>query len=252
MLARTDVTQIQETPTVILPPVLSVTGVGKSFGGLHAVNDVGFEVGPGEVVGLIGPNGAGKTTMFNLVCGQLKPDRGSVLFDSVDVTALAPSAAKRRGIMRSYQDGGIFGKLTAAENVMVPMLARGLKPRQADELARKALGRLGLAPVVNDLAERLSGGQRKLIDFARCAVSEASLVLLDEPTNGVHPSIATTMAEVIRERQRNGVACVIISHDLPWIFSLCSRVVVMVAGEKMTEGLPEVVGADPRVHAAYL
>jgi ABC-type branched-subunit amino acid transport system ATPase component len=109
-----------------------------------------------------------------------------------------------------------------------------------------------LAPVLEERAERLSGGQRKLIDFARCLVTDARLIMLDEPTTGVHPSVAQSISRLIAERQADGVAFLVVSHDLPWAFAICTRAIVMVAGEKLIEDVPEVVGNDPRVHEAYL
>jgi ABC-type branched-subunit amino acid transport system ATPase component len=224
----------------------------KAFGGNRAVAGISFDVGQGEAVALIGPNGAGKTTLLNLLSGQYRPDGGRVLFCRRDVTRLAASHALRRGMLRAYQDGGVFAKLTAVENVMVPALARGLPLRQAEQSARAALTRLGLAPVSEERAERLSGGQRKLVDFARCLVTDAKIIMLDEPTTGVHPSVARSLALLIEERQAKGAAFLVVSHDLPWAFGLCSRAIVMVAGEKLIEDRPEIVGSDPRVHEAYL
>ena len=232
--------------------LLEIHGVTKAFGGNHAVEDVSFNVDEGEAVALIGPNGAGKTTLLNLLSGQHVPDRGRVLFDAHDVTRLAPSHVRRGGMLRAYQDGGVFPKLSAVENVMVPALARGLSTAQAEARARQSLVRLGLEPVLEERAERLSGGQRKLVDFARCLATDARLIMLDEPTTGVHPSIAQSLARLIAERQTEGRSFLLVSHDLPWAFGICTRAVVMVAGEKLIEDLPELVGNDPRVHEAYL
>ena len=231
-------------------PLLRVEAVGQSFGGIRAVHAVSFDVAEGEVLALMGPNGAGKTTLLNLLSGQRAPETGRVMFGGADVTRAAASSAKRRGMLRSYQNGGMFPKLTALENALVPLLARGV-PR-ARERARGALQRLGLAPVLDDPVETLSGGQRKLIDFARCLATEARLVLLDEPTNGVHPYLGQVMAREIDRLRGQGTAFVIVSHDLPWAFSICSRAIMMAAGEVLTTGSPAEVAADPRVHEAYL
>ena len=175
-----------------------------------------------------------------------------MLFAGLDVTKLGPSHRHRRQMLRGYQDGGAFPKLSAIENVMVPALARGLAKDEAEQRARTALVSLGLAPVLEERAERLSGGQRKLIDFARCLAAEAKLILLDEPTTGVHPAVSGSLASLITERQAEGTAFLLVSHDLPWAFDICTRAVVMVAGEKLIEDVPEVVGNDPQVHEAYL
>jgi len=233
-------------------PLLQVAALGHSFGGLRAVNDVSFDLGPGEVVALMGPNGAGKTTLLNLISGQRQPDSGRVLFADQDVTEASPSSPARKGMLRSYQNGGIFAKLTATENVAVPLLARGIPLGQARERSRDVLVQLGLAPVLDDRAELLSGGQRKLIDFARCVANRVRLVLLDEPTNGVHPHLGETMAAQIGRMRDEGTAFLIVSHDLPWAFSICTRAVMMAAGEVLVAGRPADVAADSRVHEAYL
>jgi len=233
-------------------PLLVAEGLKKTFQGNRAVNGVSFEVMGGELLALIGPNGAGKTTLLNLLSGQHRPSSGRILFAGVDVTQVACFAVARREMLRGYQDGGMFLKLTALENAMVPMLARGVPTGEARRHSREALCDLGLEPVLDERAERLSGGQRKLTDFARCLAMTVSLVLLDEPTTGVHPHVAQAMADRIRRRRQEGTAFVIVSHDLPWAFSVCPRVIVMTAGEVLCEGPPNVVGADPRVREAYL
>jgi ABC-type branched-subunit amino acid transport system ATPase component len=233
-------------------PLLAVEQVSRSFGGNRAVAGVSLAVAASEIVALIGPNGAGKTTLLNLVSGQYRAEAGRIRFAGVDVTRLLPAATARRGMLRGYQDGGVFAKLTAVENVAVPLLARGARHGEAYRLAETALVRLGLGPVLGERAEHLSGGQRKLIDFARALATPARLMLLDEPTTGVHPSVALAMSSLIRERSAAGTAFLIVSHDLPWAFGICRRVVVMVAGEKLVEGPPATVSEDPRVHEAYL
>jgi ABC-type branched-subunit amino acid transport system ATPase component len=232
--------------------LLSVAGVSKAYRGLQAVAGVSFDIAPGEVVVLLGPNGAGKTTLLNLLTGQQRPDSGRVVFDGVDITRASAAAQSRRSMLRGYQDGGMFPKLTAVENAVVPLLARGMPRSEAERRGREALGRLGLAPVMDERVERLSGGQRKLTDFARCLVSDARLILLDEPTTGVHPHVATSMAQEIHRRTEAGATFLIVSHDLPWAFSVCSRVIFMAAGEILVDGDPQTVRDDPRVHEAYL
>ena len=231
---------------------LVIEALTKSFGGNRAVGGVSLGLSPGEAVALIGPNGAGKTTLLNLASGLQRPDSGRVLFRDQDVTRAAASHRSRRGMLRGYQDGGVFGKLSAVENVMVPALARGMAVGRAQHSAREALARLGLSPVADERAERVSGGQRKLIDFCRCLLTQAEVIMLDEPTTGVHPSVAASLSGLIAERQASGTAFLLVSHDLPWAFGVCTRALVMVAGETLVEGPPEQVRNDPRVHEAYL
>lgn len=231
-------------------PLLVVKDLHKAFGGHKVVNGVSFSVAEGEMLALIGPNGAGKTTLLNLLSGQHKPTAGRILFAGMDITG--KGAATSKAMLRAFQDGGVFPKLTTLENVMVPLLARGVAVREARDRAMAALCSVGLEPVAHERGERLSGGQRKLTDFSRCIAAAPRLVLLDEPTAGVHPHVAETMVGHITRQQAADVGFVIISHDLPWVFAVCPRVICLAAGEILCEGTPERVGGDPRVHEAYL
>jgi ABC-type branched-subunit amino acid transport system ATPase component len=232
--------------------VLEATGLRKSFGGNHVIDGVDFSLATGELVALVGPNGAGKTSFLNLISGQFRANEGAIRIDDVDVTGLEPKASARRKLFRSFQNGGAFGKLTAVENVAIAGMVRGMSRRQAEDAAADALGRVGLEPVAGWAAERLSGGQRKLIDFARLLLARPVIALLDEPTAGVNPAIMEVMRSIIAEMRDAGTGFVVISHDLPWVFGLCQRVVVLAAGQVLTAGSPEEVSADPRVREAYL
>ena len=232
--------------------VLQTVHLSKAFGGNHAVEDVSLTIEKAELVALVGPNGAGKTTLLNLVTGQQTPTSGSVQVNGIDVTRRQPSHRDRAPLFRSYQDGGTFPRLSALENVAVAAVARGKRRGRAERDAAEALRRVGLWPVAHERTERLSGGQRKLIDFARCLAVDAQLALFDEPTAGVNPALAELMGQVLLEKQATGVTCVTISHDLPWVFGLCPRVVVMAAGRVLLDGTPQECQSDQRVIDAYL
>jgi ABC-type branched-subunit amino acid transport system ATPase component len=232
--------------------VLEAAGLRKSFGGNHVIDGVDFRLAAAELVALVGPNGAGKTSFLNLVSGQFRPSAGTITLDGADVTGLEPKARKRRHLFRSYQNGGTFGKLTAVQNVAMAGLVRDLGRKPAEAQAAEALKRVGLGPVADWPAERLSGGQRKLIDFARLLLARPAVALLDEPTAGVNPAIMEVMRSIIAEMRDAGTGFVVISHDLPWVFGLCQRVVVLAAGKVLTMGSPAEVSADPRVREAYL
>lgn len=232
--------------------VLEATGLKKAFGGNHVIDGVDFRLAAAELVALVGPNGAGKTSFLNLVSGQMRPNAGTITLDGADVTGLEPKSRKRRQLFRSYQNGGTFGKLTAAQNVAMAGLVRDMDRRSAEASAVAALERVGLGPVADWPAERLSGGQRKLIDFARLLLAGPTVALLDEPTAGVNPAIMEVMRSIIAEMRDAGTGFIVISHDLPWVFGLCQRVVVLAAGKVLTMGSPEEVSADPRVREAYL
>ncbi len=232
--------------------VLQATGLVKQFAGFRAVDGVSLSLKSGESLALVGPNGAGKTSLLNLLSGQMELSAGSISLAGRDVSACAPSHADRTPMLRSFQNGGVFGKLTAIENVAMAAVVRGGRRSNAEKKAREALDRVGLTPVAEWRADTLSGGQRKLIDFARLLVVEPAVVLLDEPTAGVNPAIMQQMSEILLEQQARGLALIIVSHDLPWVFDLCTRVIVMATGRPLTEGTPEEVAANPEVQGAYL
>lgn len=223
-----------------------------AFGGNHAVDGVSLRVMPGELVALIGPNGAGKTSLLNIITGQQRPDSGRVRLRDVDITNRKPSDSARACLFRSYQGGGVLTNLSALDNVAIAACTRGHTRVEATALARDALARVGLTPVLDEPARKLSGGQRVLIDFARLLVSNAVVGLFDEPTSGVNPALLDLMATLIRELAEQGGASIVVSHDTQWVFELCPRVVVMAQGQVLIDGTPEQVKADQRVMEAYL
>lgn len=223
-----------------------------AFGGNKVIQGVDVKLATGEVTGLVGPNGAGKTTLLNLLAGHLTPHSGMVKLNDAVVTGLKPSHPARRRQIRSYQDAGIFGRLSALENVMVPLVARGISCPEAAMQAAAALGKFGLAPVTHTLSGKLSGGQRKLVDFARCLAVDADVILLDEPTAGVHPAIGDVMAQLIRERAAAGTAFLIVSHDLQWVFEISDNIKVLAKGETLVEGPPAMVRDNAHVREAFV
>lgn len=235
-----------------MTPALEARDLAKSFGGHRAVDGMSLTLVPGEIVALVGPNGAGKTTLLNLLAGQFPPSGGRIVLGGTDITDRPPSHKARSGLLRSFQNGGVFGRLTAIENVALAAVARGARRGAAEAAAREALAEVGLAPVCEWRADRLSGGQRKLIDFARLLVTAPDVALLDEPTAGVSPAIMGVMGTILQAQQRRGLAAVIVSHDLPWVFDLCGRVMVMAGGRPLAEGSPDAVAADPAVQEAYI
>jgi branched-chain amino acid transport system ATP-binding protein len=233
--------------------LLSVDQIAKSFGGNAAVGGVSFSVAPGEIVGIIGPNGSGKTTTMSMIAGLLPVDRGRIQFDGVDVTGAAPYDHRRRRIGATYQNARLFDELTLRHNVQLSAQAkRTADSHEIEARSQTWMEKLGLGHVADNLAFALSGGQRKLGELARVLVTAPSLVLLDEPTAGVAPSLHDVVADALREEQRRGTGIVLVSHDLPWTFLLASRIIVMDAGRVLLEGSSEDIGKDRRLMDAYL
>ncbi|RMF34040.1 MAG: ABC transporter ATP-binding protein [Alphaproteobacteria bacterium] len=246
---------------------MQIEDLTKHYGGVHAVDGASFEIPQGSITGLIGPNGAGKTTCFNIIAGAEPPTSGRVIFQGEDVTGLPTHLLFHRGIVRTFQLPKEFAKLTALENLMAAapdqpgerILLNWLSPaqvraREAEVLRRgeETLEFLGLSHVRDELAGSLSGGQKKLLELGRTMMTDARLVLLDEPGAGVNPTLMNRIAEMIRtlNRERGYTFC-IIEHDMDLIASLCDPVIVLAEGRVLTRGPMSEVREDPRVIDAY-
>ena len=248
--------------------MLRIDCLSKRFGGLTAVEDCSFEIQPRRITGLIGPNGAGKTTLFNLIAGELSPSSGDILFEGESIARLPTYERFHRGIVRTFQIPHEFGKLTVLENLMmVPpdqdgdkllnvWLTPGAVRRREQEVrerAEDALEFLSLSRLRDELAENLSGGQKKLLELGRTMMTDARLVLLDEPGAGVNPTLLGHLADMIRRlNSERGYTFCIIEHDMDLIASLCDPVVVLVQGSVLMQGSMQSVRKDPRVLDAYL
>jgi len=248
--------------------VLQVNNLVKRFGGLTAVRDCTFKIAGGRITGLIGPNGAGKTTTFNIVAGAMKPDDGTIVFEGGDVTGLPAHVLFHRGIVRTFQIPHEFGQLTTLENLMaVPpgqigenLLRAWFTPasvavREAEvrDRAESVLEFLHLDRLRDERAANLSGGQKKLLELGRAMMTDAKLVLLDEPGAGVNPTLLGELASMIlRLNDERGYTFCIIEHNMDMIARLCDPVIVMAEGAVLTEGKMAEVRADPRVLEAYL
>ncbi|MEK8036402.1 MAG: ABC transporter ATP-binding protein [candidate division NC10 bacterium] len=232
--------------------LLEVRGVTKRFGGLTANKDVSFDVGPGELVGIIGPNGAGKSTLFDLITGFLAPDAGSVLLDGRPVTGMRPDQVSRQGVARTFQKLRPFAHMTALENVMVGAFQRTADPAEARERAISALGSVGLAGKEDAHARVLSTGQRKRLELARALATRPRLLLLDEVTGGVDQGSIPGLVDLVRRLHAEGMALVVIEHNMRVIMDISQRIVALHLGEVIAAGPPQVVARDPRVIEAYL
>lgn len=247
--------------------MLEVDGLVKAFGGFRAVDGCTMRVNEGEILGLIGPNGAGKTTLFNLIAGALQPTAGTIRFLGEDVTPLSTDALFHKGLVRTFQIPHEFGRLTARENLMmVPpaqpgedlfanWLSWGKVQRVEEAVRRKAdetLAFLELSHVADERAGNLSGGQKKLLELGRTMMTDAKLVLLDEPAAGVNRTLLRKLEEKILILNRDwGYTFILIEHDMEMIEKLCQPVVCMAEGKVLIQGDFHTVRSDARVLEAY-
>ena len=239
-----------------LEALLDVTGVSIAFGGNQALDEVSVRVDPGEIVGLIGPNGSGKTTLMNVIGSIYPAQAGTVVFKGQPLDRLSTYEVARAGIARTFQVPRVFPHMTALENMLVPGFAarRAESESRLDLVARsrELLAFLEIAGLANEQAGSLSGGQRMLLQFARALMLKPRLMLLDEPFAGVHPVLIQRMLARIGELHRDGIDFIVVSHDLPTIMELATRMVVLSNGRKIADGPPEAVRHQEAVVEAYL
>jgi ABC-type branched-subunit amino acid transport system ATPase component len=237
-------------------PALAVRGVGKRFGGVEAVRDVSLTVAPGHVLGVIGPNGSGKTTLINLLTGVYKADRGSIQVAGTETSRLPAYRVAGLGVARTFQNPHVFATLTVRQNLLMALrhsVRRGGDvPAGADDIG-KWLELTGLADKADHVASELSGGQRKLVEFARAMVRRPALVLMDEPFAGVHPGVKRVLHDRIRELAASATtAFLIVSHEIPDLVDLSDQFICMAAGAVLKAGDPDEVCRDDAVVDAYL
>jgi branched-chain amino acid transport system ATP-binding protein len=242
--------------------VLEVTDIRKNFGGITAVDGVSFDVREGEILGLIGPNGCGKSTLFNCILGQLTPTGGEVKVDGKIVTGMRPSELNRLGVSRTFQLLQVFPKLSVRENLILAgqehqgnMVSRLFGPSDAGltEAADQMIGFFKLDHLASLAAGGLSYGQQKLLDAAMAFMGGPRLVLLDEPAGGVNLTMLADLRERLAAINREKRATfVVIEHNMEFVMSLCSRVMVMAEGKVLAIGRPDEVRANRAVIDAYL
>ena len=231
-------------------PVLEVEELGRSFGGITAVDGVTFTVDQAEIVGIIGPNGSGKSTLFNLLTGVHRADRGKVLLFGRDVTRKPSHRIARAGLSRTFQLPALFVNMSVRENLWVAAVEgdwHGAAARADD-----ALELLDLVQVAEALAGSLSGGQQRLLEMGRVLMQSPRIVLLDEVAAGVHPRLRAIILTAIRELRARDTTFLIIEHDLELTQEICDRMIVMDAGQIVAEGSFEEITHDPHVMEAYL
>lgn len=255
-------------PTASAPEtLLELNGIGISFGGLRAVDDLSFSVRRGEIVGLIGPNGAGKTTVFNMITGVYRPTDGHIRWHGKDITGLAPHRIAAAGVRRTFQTIRLFSDMTVLENVvagehlqirqkwwqgLLNTAAQRREERELIERANAVLRQLDLLDVAHEMATSLPYGAQRRVEMARTLVAKPELVILDEPAAGLNELESAALNDTIRAIRDAGITVILVEHDMSVVMSVTDSIVVINFGKKIAEGKPEDIRTNPLVIEAYL
>jgi len=241
--------------------ILEVNNVSKSFGGVKANVDISMSVDKGKIVGLIGPNGSGKTTLFNSIVGTYPVDQGSIKFNGKEVSELPVPIIAKLGLLRTFQQTRIYGKLNCVENMLISHKASDESlvkifsqiPKNLTEKAENLLNFVGLYQKRKLRAGDLSFGQQKLLELAMALMNEPEMLLLDEPTAGINPTLINGIIDrLIKVNQDFGITSLVIEHNMRVIMNLAQKIFCLAHGELLAEGVPEQIKNDQRVVDAYL
>jgi len=250
----------------LVSPILEVSGISKSFGGIQAVDGASFSLGQPGIYGLIGPNGAGKTTMFDIICGRQVPSEGEVRFHSERIDGQKPYWLARQGLARTFQECRVLPEETCLDNVLFAaqdkrlggelwqtLTRSGKARREAEAEARRLLRLINLERYADQPAGALSYGQRRLLEIVSCLMSKPRILLLDEPASGINPTLLNTLRDFLVEiYEETKIVFLIVEHNMEFIMSLASEIIVMHQGRVLTQGTPERVQSDKSVIDAYL
>jgi branched-chain amino acid transport system ATP-binding protein len=248
------------TSTEDAAPILRLRGVGRRFGGVHAVSDVDLEVRPGERRAILGPNGAGKTTLFNLISGEFPPSAGSVELFGTDVTATPARKRARMGLSRTFQTSRLFLGLTVEDNLYLAVLGtrRGhlrLSRRAVDgemrERARELAAAVGLEPKLGELVGSISHGEQRQLEVGMARAVDPKLMLLDEPASGLSRGERLALTDLLLELDPS-ITLILIEHDMDVALRVAQSVTMMHDGRKIVEGTPDEIRANELVHELYL
>lgn len=248
-------------------PVLSLAGVTVRISGLIALNDLSFEVHPGQIVSLIGPNGAGKTTAFNVISGYMRPTSGTISLYGENIVGRSPDEIAQRGLIRSFQRTSVFNQCTVFDNLLTALHMQGTSglvgailrlpgfKREEAALrtsAQELLAFLGLEYRANDLASTLSYGEQRLLGVGIALAARPRLLLLDEPAAGLNPSETDVFKAMIRKIGERGITVLLVEHDMHMVMSISDYIVVLNQGQRIADGPPQVIQKHPEVIRAYL
>lgn len=242
-------------------PLLNVHGIEKAYGGVRALHSVDFHVNPGEIVGLVGPNGSGKSTLLACMSRDIPADAGQIHFAGADITKLRPSAVNRHGLSRTFQSVRVFPELTVWENALLGRQWRGVGVlsllRKADDETVARVSTLLELVEISDLAKEyagnLSGGQLRLLELVMAMASKPRLVLLDEATSGVNPTLIEALKRYVQLlHAEEGVSFLLVEHNIGFIFSIAHRIVVLQDGQVLADGTPTEIRENSEVIDAYL
>ena len=234
-------------------PILSIREVRKHFGGVHALNDVSFDLPPGQIMGLMGPNGAGKTTLVNIICGFYKPDEGTITFEGKDITGLPSHKICHLGISRTYQIPQPFWELTVWQNVLVAgMYGKGIRRLAAETEVLKALELTDLEDRKDMLTKHMSTISLKRLEVARALATKPKLLLVDEPAAGLNETELPRMLEILANIRQSGVTIILIEHVMKVMREAVDTIFVINEGSPIASGLPEDVMKNKKVIECYL